>query len=194
MNNFIFIIILVCLLISLSIYLFFFKRRTRKQVKEMRLKLAGYSQKALKSINKIEFTVDYTKTVKQAIADGYFDQKNKNIKAKNFPTEKELVGKKVEVVGKLFHFRNIITTAKVVEKMHQAGYRPATPMELLALGSSYPDLQRRYLIVALGFYWKGADHCYRVPYLNMNCCDRELGLIWLNGSWYYQYYFLGIPM
>jgi hypothetical protein len=74
----------------------------------------------------IKLTIDYTKTIKQAIGDGNYDCKNSDITIKHFPVSPEMIGKKVEVSAKQFHFKRDISSDDAISEMDKAGYRPAT--------------------------------------------------------------------
>jgi len=92
-------------------------------------------ERVINPTEEIKLTVDYTKTVEQAITDGNYDWKNDDIIVKNFPISPEMIGKKVEVVTKLFYFNRDISSNDGISEMEKADYRPATLMELLALGA-----------------------------------------------------------
>lgn len=132
------------------------------------------------SANEIKLTIDYAKTVEQAIADGQYDWKNNDITAEHFCTSPEMAGKKVQVSAKLFHFDQDITSEGVISEMDKAGYRPANLIELLVLGFLFPELQRQFPIVALGSVWNVAR---RVPVLIMDDDGRGLNLGWFGDGW-----------
>lgn len=146
------------------------------------------------SVNcEIVLIVDYNKTIKQAIADGRYDQKNGNITAENLPISKEMVGTGTVVYAKLFHFNRHISSDDAISKMDEAGYRPANLMELLTLGILFPESQRQFLIVALGSIWRDSHDDPCVPLLNITKSKRELDLGWFNESWWNaNYRFLAI--
>ena len=98
----------------------------------------------------IKLLVNYTKPLEQSITDGKYDFVGDKINNKNFPIPEKLIGKEIEVSAKLFHFDNRISSEDIIFEMDKAGYRPANLMELLVIGSLYPDLQRQFSIYALG--------------------------------------------
>lgn len=140
----------------------------------------------------IKLTVDYTKTIEQAIADGKYDWKDSDITAKNFPISPEMIGKKSDVSAKLFHFNRDISSDDVISEMDKSGYRPATLMELLVLGILFPELQRQFPIVALGSIWHDGFDYRHVPYLNVFGSRRGLNLCGFDGGWDAHDRFLGV--
>lgn len=152
---------------------------------------AVVSQKATNA-DEIKLTVDYTKIVEQSIAAGKYDWKNSDITAKNFPISLEMIGKKVEVSAKLFHFNRGISSDDAISEMDKDGYRPATSMELLALGYQYPELQRQFPIVALGSVWHDADLSRCMSCLLVGGSGRGLDLGWFGSGWDARYRFLGV--
>ncbi|MEI6836065.1 MAG: hypothetical protein WCK59_04490 [Candidatus Falkowbacteria bacterium] len=149
-------------------------------------------EQVINPTEEIKLTVDYTKTVEQAITDGNYDWKNEDIAAKNFPISLEMIGKKVEVTTKLFHFNCDISSNDTISEMDKGGYHPATLMELLALGILFPELQRQFPIVALGSVWRDADSYRFVSYLDVNGSKRELDLGWFDVDWLALCRFLGV--
>ena len=100
-----------------------------------------------KTGSSFKVTVDYSKTLEQMIADGKYDWKNSDIKAKNFP----LNGQGTTAVNiELVHFNRNIESDTALAELDKMGLRPATLPELLAFGAKYPDKQREFPIVALG--------------------------------------------
>ena len=100
--------------------------------------------------SEIKLVVDYAKPLEQFIADGKYDFVGDLITDKNFPAPPKLVGQKLELLAKLFHFDNHISSEDIIFEMNKAGYRPANLLELLVVGFLYPDLQRQFSIYALG--------------------------------------------
>ena len=150
------------------------------------------SEKIANPTDEMELVIDYTKTLGQAIADGNYDWKNSDINTKNFPISPEMIGKKVEVSAKLFHFNRNISSEDAISEMDKAGYRPATLMELLVLGFLFPELQKQFPIIALGSFWRNACDDRYVPYLSVDGSERWLDLRWFWGDWIAYYRFLGI--
>ena len=162
------------------------------QVIELIEKSDVQSEKVINPTDEIKLAVDYTKTVEQAVADGNYDWKNGDINAKNFPVSPEMIGKKVEVSAKLFHFNRDISSDDAISEMDKAGCRPATLMELLVLGFLFPELQRQFPIVALGSVWRCAYGFRFAPYLFVFDSKRKLYLDWFDSYWRARCRFLGI--
>jgi hypothetical protein len=150
------------------------------------------SQKIIDTASDIKLNIDYTKTIEQAVADGKYDWKNSDVTTKNFPVPLKMTGKKVEVSVKLFHFNRDISSEDAISKMDKAGYRPATLMELLALGFLFPELQRQFPIVALGSVWRVANLDLYAPGLFVGGHKRGLDLRWIVSGWRARYRFLGV--
>lgn len=99
--------------------------------------------------------VDYAKPVSQARVEGNYDLFY-NVTDDNFPVETSSCSKHCcrshteEVEVHLVHFDKRMTSDEAKRELDKQGLRPATVQELLALGAQYPDLQRRFSIVALG--------------------------------------------
>ena len=73
-------------------------------------------------------------------------------------------GEKKQV--RLLVFDAELTDQEAIAKIDEAGYQPAQWPELLALGAEYPDLQKNYIIYALGSVWEEfPDGFKRYPYL-----------------------------
>jgi len=138
--------------------------------------------------NEILFIVDYAKSLEQAIADGKYGWENSaHLNIKNFPISSEMIGKKIEVSAKIFSIDYDAKSDVVLTEMYEDNHQPATLMELLAFGIAYPELQRQFLLIALG-----ASNCGHVPYLGTNGGKRSLGCFWFSGIWAANYRFLGI--
>ncbi len=119
--------------------------------------------------------VDYGLPLDEAIAAGKYDTVDNTITAENFPSDK----KSKETFGiTLFDFKKGMTTDEVLAEFDKLGLRPATLPELLALGAAHPELQREFLIMALGSIWQGADGSNNVSILGGGGNKRNLGLTW----------------
>jgi len=124
--------------------------------------------------------VDFRKTLQEAIQAGKYDWVNSDITQDHFPVQGG-VQKEVEAV--LFHFNRIVTSDQAISEMEKQGFRPATIEELLALGASYPELQKQFPILALGSVWRHPSGSLYVPYLAWRGCGRDLHLHWLGHVW-----------
>ena len=83
----------------------------------------------------------------------------------------------------LFHFGREIKSEAAISEMDKDGYRPATIKELLALGASYPELQKHFPVVALGSVWRNPDGHLQVPCLDWHGAGRLLDLDLLGLNW-----------
>ncbi len=149
-------------------------------------------EEQLKSEEEISLTVDYGQDLKQMIANGKYGSCNYDITEKNFPMPTELVGEKVVVSAKLFHFNHVISSEEAIAEMEKEGFRPATLAELLALGEAQPDLQRQFPILALGSVLRRANGTRHVPYLDVLGDKRNLYLLPFGADWHYTCRFLAV--
>lgn len=90
----------------------------------------------------------FERTLKSAIIAGKYDWADNDITESNFPTNKDLFNTKKDMA--LFHFNKAMSAENVVEKINEAGYSPATLMELLAIGEKFPEIQREFPVIAFG--------------------------------------------
>lgn len=163
-------------------------------VREIVKLIKNQKPKNVDNFEEINILVDYSKTVEQAVIDGNYDWKNSSINSKNFSTPLELLGKKIEVFVKLFHFDRNIKAKEAIHKITKAGYRIPTMMELLALGETYPELQRNFVIVALGPVWHGPGIFRFVPGLDSFAFERRVSLYLFGGNWPAKYRFVGVKI
>lgn len=138
----------------------------------------------------IKLTVDYCQSLQQMIVSGNYGWTNSDITENNFPLPTEFLDKKITVSTKLFHFNRDISSEDVIFEMEKVGYRPATLPELLALGKTYPELQKDFRIVALGSIWD-AYGLRGVPILDSGR-ERWLNLGWFGNGWVNRHRFFGI--
>ena len=96
-------------------------------------------------------TVDYGRSLKEAIQAGKYDWANDYITGENFPSIRSGVTE-VEIV--LVLFEPWTRPEAVLEEMTERGLRPAELQELLAFGAAYPDVQRKYPVLAIGSEWR----------------------------------------
>ena len=153
--------------------------------------------------------VDWSRTLAEMIAAGRFDWKNDNIDEENFPLVRPSAGPTGPDLGpyrtaasngqsetrvELTHYGKLMTTKQIKTDLDRRGLRPATLAELLALGEKYPDLQRKFQIVALGSAWVGPLGAPYVPFLYGGSGRRELSLGWAGPAreWSDHYRFLAV--
>jgi hypothetical protein len=135
--------------------------------------------------------VDPNRTLAQAIAAGGYDWVNEDITAANFPDPPMRTG---DVRVELIHFDRRIRTAGAESGIADRGRSPADLWVALALAERFPDLQRKFPLVALGSVW-AYPYGYRyVPCLCGLSGHRDLGLSWARPSdeWLEYYRFLAV--
>ncbi|MEK7630468.1 MAG: hypothetical protein AAB417_00335 [Patescibacteria group bacterium] len=86
-------------------------------------------------------------TLKQMIAVGKYDWSNPDITPERFPING---GGIVESVAEAIHFNHNISSDDAEAKLDRTGLRPGRIEELLTFGATFPDMQRKFPIVALG--------------------------------------------
>ena len=133
--------------------------------------------------------VDYCRSLEDMIAIGKYDHVNSDINAKHFPIAKH--GRE-DVAIEPVHFNRGISSDNALRELDKMGFRPATLPELLAFGEKYPDVQRRFPIVALGSVWRSLDGGRCVPYLWGVSHGRGLDLGWFEGGWDAGYRFAAV--
>ena len=103
-----------------------------------------------------QVAVNYDQSIEELIQAGKYDWRRDNVVDGHFaPEEKQGL---VEVEIELVHLGrgSDICTDDVLREFERRELRPATPIEVLAFGAAYPDIQRRFpFIVALGHPWQG---------------------------------------
>ncbi|MDO8493233.1 MAG: hypothetical protein Q7S19_01675 [bacterium] len=134
----------------------------------------------------LEVLIDYTQTLEQMITAGHYDWANSDITAKRFPLKGE---GKVARKAYLVHFDHGISSENAIKELDKQGKRPATIEELLAFGAKYPEIQRKFPVVALGSSAK-VDGDRSVAYLDRYGSARRLHLVWWDGDWNANYRFL----
>ena len=139
--------------------------------------------------NTYPVTVNYDLSVEDAVKLGLYDWANSDIAGKNFPTKRT---GKVEVVVELIHLNKVISTKDALREHDMMGYRPAELHELLVFGEKYPDVQRKFPIVALGSVWQSRSGDRSVPYLDGDGSERILLLYWFEIDWRGIYRFAAV--
>lgn len=136
---------------------------------------AGYPQK-----RNFDIVVDYDQSLKEMIKAGGYDYIDNDITAEHFPVEGEGEQKKTII---LLHFNKIMTSDEVMAEMDKQGFRPAKIEDLLVLGKTEPELQRQFLIVALGSVWRDLHNGRHVSYLHWSGLGRYLNCHWFEDGW-----------
>ncbi|OGY41391.1 MAG: hypothetical protein A2Y82_00180 [Candidatus Buchananbacteria bacterium RBG_13_36_9] len=132
------------------------------------------SKQKVSEIYKVVF--DYGLSLAEMIKLGNYGWFNDDITAKNFPLQG--TGKQ-ESELLLVHLNRDVTTKEVLEYLNSQGLEPAKIEHLLAFGTTYPEVQREFPIVALGSSFVGDSGSRRCPYLSCSVGLRELRLPWV---------------
>ena len=127
--------------------------------------------------------MDYGRSVEDGIKAGRYDYTNPHITSINFKTEKTERKGKADLVIELVRFNRMISTDDALRELDGRGYRPAELRELLAFGEKYPDVQRKFPIVALGSVWRLRFGNRFVPSLSWFGSKRDLRLRWIELGW-----------
>jgi len=133
-----------------------------------------------KSGNVYPLSVDYGRSVEDAVKAGRYNWSNSNITSSNFTTKRKGAA---EIVIEAVHFNREISTDEAIRELDKMGYRPVELHELLTLGEKYPDVQLQFLVVGLGSVWQGPDGSRDVPYLGRSGAGRHLDLSWIESDW-----------
>jgi len=120
-----------------------------------------------------EVMVNYGQTLNKMIKECKLEAVGGNITVEHFPI-KAKGHKKIEL--EFFQFDETVRGDHALRRLDEAGYRPVTLPELLALGRDYPEEQCKYPIVALGSFWRDRDGILLVPYLYKHAGKRGLDL------------------
>jgi len=146
-------------------------------------------------------TVDRSRTLAEMVAAGRYDQTDGDINEKNFPspvpppaepecpnrgpyrTSDISAGGRTEL--ELVHLARDATTEEVEAELVRRGLHPADLWELLDFGERYPDVQRKFPVIALGSSWADPGGYLRVPCLGGSSGYRYLYLDWdhPDGGW-----------
>ena len=136
-----------------------------------------------------DVVVDYSRSLAQMIRGGNYDSFNSDITPKHFPVS----GRgRHEVSVVLLRFNREMKPDEVITEMDQQDYRPAAIEELLALGEAYPNLQRKFLIVALGSILRTSNGNRCAPCLSGRMNERRLNFFWLENVWFSNYRSLAV--
>ena len=134
-------------------------------------------------------TVNYNLSLAEMIEAGHYDRGDADITVERFPVKGESTQK---LAVELVHFNRAISSENTIQELDAMGLRPATIEELLAFGAAFPDLQRKFPIVALG-----SSSIIRgnrlVPCLyEDDSMRRRLNLYWGDIGWDGYYRFLAV--
>lgn len=153
-------------------------------------------------------SVDYSRSLGDMVAAGKYDRVYKNIKEENFPIQRadttptamkapsgetgryRVQNVDLEIV--LVHLNREVSTDEVLRYMEQFGLRPARIEELLALGETYPGIQLKFSVAALGSSWVDRAGDRQVPLLNRDGNERHFRLRWSGVDWSRYFRFAAI--
>lgn len=131
-------------------------------------------------------TVNRGLSLKEMITAGEYDWVNPEITPERFPITGTGENKlKAEII----HFNCDMSSEDVVAKLDKVGLRPGSIEELLAFGATFPDMQRKFPIVALGSSAR-VDGRRRVAFLYGGDSGRGLNLDYWGDGWGGFYRFL----
>lgn len=91
--------------------------------------------------------VDYSKSIEDSLRDGGYSWVSDRVTSASFPSGENGQGK---VSAILVPFSPQASLDYIFHREAAAGLRPATLRELLAFGETYPEVQRKLPIMALG--------------------------------------------
>ncbi len=139
-------------------------------------------------MNDFSFEVDYSLSQKDMIRINQFDYMcYDSVTEQRFPFPAELRGKKIILIGRLFHFpKGAKNGVNVIFKMVEKGFRPATFAEILSFG------QRDCKIAGLGTYFTDGLSRRWTPVLNIFRYGTHLGVHDFDCSWDADFLFLAI--
>lgn len=136
------------------------------------------------SIVKVKLVCDMDKAVKA----GKYGEVHPHYTKKKAPKAKCKDKQKVEVIVVQFE-KEWTDTSEIRSRIKKDGCRQATWPELLALGATVPNLQKRGPIVALGSSWPAASGGTAHPKLGFDENERHAGFADDMGSWDHRWSF-----
>jgi hypothetical protein len=139
------------------------------------------AQAARKPREAFPVTVNYDLSVEEAILAGAYQAVNGSITSKNFPSSKK---GQADLEITLVRFDERMSSESVLRQLDEESLRAAELPELLAFGAKYPDVQRKFSVVALGSVWKDRKGSRNVPCLYEASEGRYLDLHWWDDGWY----------
>ncbi len=136
-----------------------------------------------KEIKLFSLTVDYDTDIDKLRKE--YEKSDPHINLKDFPTDKNFIGKKIEITVGVFDYgyRNL-SSEDIIEDMEREGFRPAQPLEVLTFGLNYPV---KHILVALGSRWMCSvgkplgvaiyeDNAFLLRFLELRSDYRFLGV------------------
>jgi hypothetical protein len=133
--------------------------------------------------------IDYGMGVEKLVMLGQYNWSNNDITSKHFSTKQT---GKVDITIELVHFGRNISSKEAIKELDRMGLRPAEACELLKFGEKYPDVQREFLINALGSVWRYLDGYRNVVCLGGSGAGRFADLRWLESGWFGSWRFAAV--
>lgn len=97
--------------------------------------------------------VDLNLSIKEMIKAGCYDKAQPDINEKNFSTLGGSCGR-YEAIAVLVSFENQPTRYQVLKEFIQRGLKQPTLFDILAFGTQYPEMQRKFTIIGLREHMK----------------------------------------
>ncbi len=138
-------------------------------------------------------TVDRSLTLAQMIEAGAYDNHAKAVgkfTEDRFPVDRTGSLKEDKELFLVPPSRDGMTTSEWKAELEANGWVLEQAPELFALGAKYPDLQRRFFIIAFGSSRCDQDGRLYSPELWLDLSDRRVEMIWCNAprcDWHPQY-------
>jgi hypothetical protein len=136
-----------------------------------------------------QLTVNYDLPIEEAISGGRYTFADRDITSAVFPRDQAST---TTMQIRLVHFDRIVTTPDVCNALARRKLRPAGWSELLALGRTYPMIQRQVTVVALGSFWRRTDKNHYVLLLSGHSTARTLLLCGRDDPWHSGHCFAGV--
>ena len=134
---------------------------------------------------------DYSRWLPEMIKAGKYDYFPAQINSINFPLQRGVGIVSFQLV--LAHFDKEMDSERALRELDKIGLRAATLSELLALGESFPELQRKFEIVTLGSSFVRRDGRRSVTGLDRWLGGRKLDLLVFQRNWGERVRFAAVP-
>lgn len=134
--------------------------------------------------------INYDESLDEMIKAGLYDHVSDNITTDNFPITGSGM---VEQEAVLVHPDRYVSTEGAEQEIGKRGLRPARLEELLAFGAEWPEVQRKFPVVALGSSWVHSDSQGNVASLVGGSSGRAIVLDWCGIGWHEFCRFLAVP-
>lgn len=139
----------------------------------------------------IKIFMDPAKTHEQLIVEGNYNFVHESVSSRNFPQKNILIRENVMLMIRLFLFQNETSSLEAEMIIKSNGCQSANLDTLILFGNKYPNMQRNFLLTALGSVWFETDYRY-CPILKSINGQRQIDLMWFDGGWLAKTVFIGI--